>query len=300
MPLTHFPNGIASFGMPIVGIGEETMSTGKVFFVHHSGSGRGTVEAPFTTINDALSRCVANRGDIVFVMPGHSEDPLVSIAMDKAGVWVRGLGWGNDRPTVTFGALAACVEMSAASCRISNIIFDLGVVAATVTNCFNITAAGVIVEKNEIKPHATSQFTNFLTATDVEDVTIRNNRFRSLETAGSTSGLVVDGCDHLQIIGNEVSGHFGEMALDNTTPASCDEILRATIVGNIFINYSSTAGDLVVELDANATGVMAYNGLSGGLAFASNVDYGNMLMIQNYLVDAVDVTAIVSPTTPAS
>lgn len=306
MPLTAFPHGVSSFGMPVLGMGEETITTGNVFFVdsgatNASDGNTGTAPTvPFATIDAAIGACTANNGDIIFVMPGHDEDPTTSITMDVAGVWIRGLGWGNSRPTVTFGAAAATVAMSAASCRISNIIFDLGTVAATVTDCFTITADGCIVESCEIKPHATSQFTNFLTATDAANVVIRNNVFRSIETASSTSGIVVDGCDDLLCYNNIVYGHFTEHAFDNTTPASVVEVLRAIMVGNLIHNASTTAGDLCVEMDAAATGFMAWNGLSGSLALASNVDFGNMLMIENYLTDAVDVHAVVIPTTAAA
>lgn len=307
MGLTAFPNGVSSFGMPMVGIGEETMTTGNVFFVD-SGSGQAADDAshgsnptqPFATIDYAISQCTANNGDIIFVMPGHDENPTTSITMDVAGVWIRGLGWGDSRPTITFGAAGATVAMSAAGCRISNIIFDLGTVAATVTDCFNITADACIVENCQIKPHATSQFTNFLTATDAQYVVIRNNVFQGLHTASGTSGVVVDGCDDLILTNNIIMGHFTEHALDNTTPASVDEILRAVIIGNVIHNDSSTAGDMTVEMDAAATGMMARNYLSGSLALASNVDFGNLRMIENYLTDAVDVTAVVIPTTAAA
>jgi len=306
MGLTAFPKGVSSFGMPVLGSGDETLTTGNVFFVDS-----GHVEAsdanaatdpskPAATIDGCIAKCTASNGDIIFVMPGHDENPTSSITMDVAGVWVRGIGWGDSRPRVTFGALAATVAMSAAGCRISNIVFDLGTVAATVTNCFNITADGCIVEKCQIEPHATSQFTNFLTATDAEHVVIRDNVFQGLHTASGTSGVVVDGCDDLRIERNIIMGHFTEHALDNTTPASVDEILRAVIVGNVIHNDSSTAGDFCVELDAAATGIMVNNALSGSLALASNVDFGNMRMIENYLTDAVDVHAVVMPTTAAA
>lgn len=295
-----FPNSAFSYGL-----GDE-YSTGTVFFVDSGATGASdgntglSPKAPLATIDAAIGLCTANNGDIVMVMPGHDENPIASIAMDVAGVWVRGLGWGNSRPTVTFGATAAEVAMSAASCRLSGIRFDLGTVAATVTNAINITADSCIVENCETVMHATSQFTNHLTATDAQFVVIRDNSFRALHTASSTSGIVVDGCDDLTLTGNIVMGHFGEMALDNTTPASADEILRAYIAYNTFHNDSSTAGDLVVELDANATGIMFRNALSGGLALAANVDYGNCRMIENYLTDAADVKAIVSPITAAA
>ncbi len=117
-----------------------------------------------------------------------------------------------------------------------------------------------------------------------------------MHTAGSTSGIVVDGCDDLIMTGNIVSGHFGEHALDNTTPASADEILRAYIADNVFKNDSTTAGDLAVELDDAATGVFARNMLSGGLATtAANYDIGNMSSLESYIVDdaGVDVHGIV-------
>lgn len=274
---------------------------GSIFYVD-SATGSDTANPgtsptnALATIDAAIGKCTASKGDVIYVLQGHDENPTASITMDVAGVTIIGLGEGDTRPIVTFGALAAAVDMSAAGCRFSNIRFDLGTVAATVTNCFNITAAGCIVDNCETIPHATSQFTNFLTATDVERVKIYNNKFHGLEAASGTSGIVVDGCDDIEIVGNDVQGHFTEHALDNTTPASCDEILRAYIAYNTIRNASVTAGDLAVELDAAATGFFYKNMLSGGLATtAANYDIGNMASMESYIVDdaGVDVHGIV-------
>lgn len=302
MGLTHFPHGVSSFGMPMIGAGgDNDLTLGNVFFVdsghvHAADGNAGTSpDRPMATIDAAIGRCTANNGDVILVAPGHSEDPTTSIALDVAGVWVRGLGWGADRPRITFGAAAATLAMSAAGCRISNLVFDLGAVAATVTNAITVTADNCSVENCECEPHATSQFTNFLTATDAQFVKIIGNRFRGLHTASGTSGIVVDGCDDLIIVGNIVTGHFTEHALDNTTPASADEILRAYIADNIFHNYSTTAGDLAVQLDAAATGEFVRNMLVGGLATtAANFDIGNMASMESYVADdqGIDVHGI--------
>lgn len=301
MPITPYPQGLSSFGIPLIGSGP-ILTTGNVFFVDSGASLAADVTAnglgpltPFATLDYAIGRTTANNGDVIFVMPGHSEDPIVSITMDVAGVWVYGLGWGADRPTITFGLAAATLAMTAASCRVSNLRFDLGTVAATVTNAINITAGSCVVDGCETVMHATSQFTNHITCTDAQWVGLYNNRFQTLHTASSTSGIVVDGCDDLIIVGNIVSGHFTEHALDNTTPASVDEILRAYIADNVFKNDSVTAGDLAVQLDAAATGVFARNMLSGGLATtAANFDIGNMSSLESYVVDdfGVDVHGI--------
>lgn len=290
-----FPNSAFSYGLG------DVYTTGDVFFVDsgHTSASDGQTgrnrNAPMATIDAAIGRCAANNGDIVMVMPGHDENPITSIALDVAGVWVRGLGWGASRPTITFGLLGAEFAMSAASCRVSGLRFDLGTVAATVTNAINVTAGSCVVKDCETVMHATSQFTNHITCTDAQWVGLYDNKFRSLHTASSTSGIVADGCDDMEIVGNIVSGHFTEMALDNTTPASADEILRAYIADNVFKNDSTTAGDLAVELDTAATGMFARNMLSGGLATtAANFDIGNMSSLESYIVDdfGVDVHGI--------
>jgi len=291
-----FPNSAFSYGLG------DVYTTGDVFFVDsgHTSASDGQTgrnrNAPMATIDAAIGQCAANNGDIVMVMPGHDENPITSIALDVAGVWVRGLGWGASRPTITFGLLGAEFAMSAASCRVSGLRFDLGTVAATVTNAINVTAGSCIVKGCETVMHATSQFTNHITCTDAQWVGLYDNKFRSLHTASSTSGIVADGCDDMEIVGNIVSGHFTEHALDNTTPAAVDEILRAFIADNAFKNDSTTAGDLAVQLDAAATGIFARNMLSGGLATtAANFDIGNMSSLESYIVDdaGVDVHGIV-------
>jgi len=287
--------------------GAGMLTFGDIYYVHSvtgsdtANSGTSPDDA-LATIDTAIGKCTADNGDVILVLPGHDENPTASITMDVAGVSVIGLGVGSKRPTVTFGALGATVAMSAAGCRLSNIRFDLGTVATTVTNAINITADGCQVDNCETIVHATSQFTNHLTATDAAHVKIYNNKFHSLEAASSTSGIVLDGCDDIEVVGNDVQGHFGEHALDNTTPASCDEILRGYIAFNTFRNASTTAGDLAVELDDNATGFFYKNMLSGGLAtIAANFNIGNMASMESYIVDdsGIDVSGVIL-STPAA
>ena len=272
-------------------------TSGRVFFVSSTGNsdtgGRASdgntgrdPNVPMATIDAAIARCRANKGDMIVVMPGHAETVGASgITMDVAGVWIYGLGTGASRHTITFNATGSTLAMSAASTRSTNLRFALGI--DNVVSAITITGANTIVEDCETVIHATLQFVTLLTATDAQYVVIRNNRFRGLHTASGTSGVVVDGCDDLQIIGNQISGHFTEHALDNTTPGSVDEILRATIADNFIRNDSTTAGDKAVDLDANATGMFSNNMLSGGLATtAANFSIGKMGSLESYVVDS--------------
>lgn len=294
-------------GIPILA---PDYTTGNVFFVGSGHSGAtdsggwgGHPHQPFATIDYAIGQCTANNGDIIYVMPGHDENPTTSITADVAGISIIGLGNGSDRPTITFGALAATLAISAASVTVKTLRFDLGAVADTITNAINITGDSAHVEGCETVVHATSQFTNHLTTTDAQFVKIIGNKFHSLHTESSTSGVVLDGCDDIEVIGNQIMGHFTEHALDNTTPGSVDEVLRARIVGNFIMNNSVTGGDMAVDMDDSATGWFTDNRISGGLAtVAANIDVGNMASIENYVVDdfGVDVHGIVFPATAAT
>ena len=297
MPLSNYPNGFSQ-GVNIRGVPVLNTYGGNVFWVDSNGGSngnKGTFDRPFATIDYSIGRCTASNGDIVMAKPGHAETLAADIAMDVIGVWVYGLGWGTLRPTITVGAFDGTVAMSAANCALSNIRFVLEDTDDTVASAVTITADGCIVEGCETVVHATAQFTTHLTATDAQFVELRGNKFRSLHTASSTSGVVVDGCDDLVMVGNLIDGHFTEHALDNTTPASADEILRAYIAGNTIQNRSTTAGDLVVELDAAATGQFVGNMLVGGLAtIAANFDIGNMASMESYIADdeGIDVHGI--------
>src|SRR5688572_29807952 len=119
---TNFPGGITSMGMPVLpGV---PPTTGAVYFVHSSGSNgnKGTSsDQPFATIDYAVSRCAANKGDQVIVMPGHTET-TTAIGLDVAGVAVIGLGFGRNRPALTATTAATdLVNVSAASCAMTNI-----------------------------------------------------------------------------------------------------------------------------------------------------------------------------------
>ncbi len=294
---SHYPNGFSG-GVSIRGLPILNTYGGNLFWVD-SGSGSdgndGTEKRPWATIDYAIGRCTASNGDIIMVKAGHAETLAANITMDVIGVQVIGLGHGTLRPTITVGAFDGTVAMTAANSVLANIRFVLEDTDDTVASAITITADGCVVEGCETVVHATAQFTTHLTATDAQFVELRNNIFRSLHTASSTSGIVVDGCDDLIMVGNLIDGHFTEHALDNSTPASADEILRAFIGYNTIQNRSSTAGDLAVDLDAAATGQFVNNWVIGGLATTdANYEVGDMAILESYVSDSsgVDVWGI--------
>ncbi len=134
---TNFPQGFAG-GLSVRGIPLLQSQPGQVFFVGNSpillpqqraGSdgNRGTFLDPFATLNYAVNTaCVAGRGDIVFVMAGHTEtiSNATTLILGKRGVAVIGLGSGNSRPTFTFNtAITATIPVQSSDMSIQNCMF---------------------------------------------------------------------------------------------------------------------------------------------------------------------------------
>lgn len=126
-----FSNQILVRGVPIF-----QSNPGEVFWVDENAShtGRGTFQAPDTTIDNAYNRCVADRGDVVCVKPSHTESGTGTnfVVMDTAGVTIVGLGQGDDQAAMTFATSAdSCyITVSAANnaivgMRFQNLIDDL-------------------------------------------------------------------------------------------------------------------------------------------------------------------------------
>src|SRR3990167_5732659 len=131
MTLTAFPNGISSFGVPIMGSGATLPATTGTYYFVHSGTGAAgndgkSSTTPLATIDQAVNKCTADKNDVVVVMPGHAESIAAAAGIDAdiAGISIVGLGNGENRPVVTFTTAAgADLDVDAANITISGIVF---------------------------------------------------------------------------------------------------------------------------------------------------------------------------------
>jgi hypothetical protein len=148
MSISNFPNGFAN-GLTLRGVPVESTNPGKSFFVNNSSvladggiggsnSNKGTYQQPFKTIDYAIGRCTAGRGDVIYVMPGHVEDVSTAAAgaatvdLDVDGVTIIGLGRGAAQPRFDFTATAGIVTVSADNCAIVNMNFHANVSAVVI------------------------------------------------------------------------------------------------------------------------------------------------------------------------
>lgn len=119
---------------------------GKVFYVDSNGSGSTTSggltpESAFTTLAAAIGACTANKGDIVYLMPGHNEGiGNAQITLDKAGVTIIGLGEGTARPRFDYDHANASIDITASSVVIQNITLLPSVTAVAIGIDINAAA----------------------------------------------------------------------------------------------------------------------------------------------------------------
>jgi hypothetical protein len=146
-------------------------------------------DAPCATWDYAVGLATASNGDVIFLMPGHAENlaGATSVAMDKAGIRVIGLGQGALRPTFTATAAAGCIAISAASCSIENIILT-NTGTFNFSNGFTVTAADAAFKDVAIRD----------SAADSEFVV-------GILTDTNANRLVVDGLDYVGLVGGDAA-----------------------------------------------------------------------------------------------
>lgn len=134
--MANYPNGFAN-GLMVRGMPINLAHPGQVFWVSNStvqlpgqkagsNSNDGSFNAPFATVDYAIGRCTASRGDIIMVKPGHAESlsAASAIVSDIAGVAIVGLGSGTMRPTFTWDTAATATwDVTAANCSFVNLRF---------------------------------------------------------------------------------------------------------------------------------------------------------------------------------
>jgi hypothetical protein len=250
---------------------DQLVTTGNTWYVHNGTGLDGNIGdapvRPFKTLDYAIGKCTASKGDVIYVMPGHTENIAAAgaIAMDVAGINVVGIGRGSLRPTFTLTAAASSVTISAADCMISNCIFTAGF--ADVATCFTVSAKNARIEKCFFNESAVDL--NWLSCilTDAVD--------------NSCDGLQVVGCKRtsidaaalamISILGN-INDLMVEDNFDNQASAanvghfmicSSKVLLSASIQRNVLNltgdNNAQAVGVFQTGSSSTSTGIMAWN-----------------------------------------
>lgn len=303
---SNYPNGFTD-GVTIRGLPLTMAYPGQVFWVDGSSTtpvrgavggqdgGPGTFQRPFATIDYAVGKCVASRGDIIMVKPGHTETVIAAagLALDVAGIAIIGLGSGSLTPKVTLTTAAtADVDVDAADITIHNIHFVSGF--ADIATAIDVNAQNCTIKNCRFTENATDE--NFLVCvegglTTVSSGLVVEDCYVLQPDAANTHFINVPGTPNGDIYrNNTIIGDFGTMAIGGA--GICTYV---TIVDNIIYNAAATV-DACVNLAATATGLVMRNLGAGGAAQANGFTATACAIAENYYgVLAEDLSAILDP-----
>lgn len=196
----------------------------------------------FSSITTALadSNVVADRGDVLLVLPGYTQTVTgaAGISVTKAGLSIIGLGNGAARPTITFStAVAASFNISAANILVQNLRFVTAIDNQTAVH--NVTGADVKFDQCEwtISNGTVGAALGISTAATADRLQVTNCRFVGPATnAGTTCAACIKheaGVDYL-IENNYFAGKMTQAIVNVAT------ILRGSIHNNRFVIGTGT------------------------------------------------------------
>ena len=226
---------------------------------------------PYATIDYAIGKCTASQGDVIFVLPGHTEEIVAATGLvaDVAGVSIIGLGVGNDRPTLTLSTLAAAtISITAASVVFQNFIlvseFTNGITAGITVGA---AAHGVQLLDLEFRETLVTQewLIGISVAAGCDYGIINGLRYFGIPAGGTTSPIYFAGASDWWTIKNFLIYADASGALiDALTAAS----VWMTIGNGVGHNLDTGAG-LTVSVKSDTTGFMhdlRLTGLKEGVA----------------------------------
>jgi hypothetical protein len=279
MSTSNFPNGFKD-ALLLRQSPAPQPEAGKVFWVSNattlqpgqrggSDGNRGTYDSPFSTLAYAISQCVANRGDYIYIKPGHAESVASATALpfNVAGVTIIGLGSGTKRPTFTFTtANTATIPVSADNITVRGILFVGNFLS--IASCFTVAAAADFwIDGCEFRD--TSAILGFLsivtTTVSVNSDGLRytNNRRKSDATTSSGPDIVIANTISRVTVNYNKSIHT---VANNNTAALIEHgalvVTDLECVGNLVysVNTDTATGAILVKTTATTgSGMIMHN-----------------------------------------
>lgn len=248
---SNYPNGFREV-LTLRGVPVLQSHPGKVYWVSNnttnlmtgekagSNGNDGSFWAPWSTLDYAVGRCAAGKGDIIMIKPGHAEtvSSAGAIALDVAGIAIYGLGQGASRPTFTFDtATTAAITVSANNISIQNCIFTANF--ADIVTVFTLTTAKYFtLERCYFK--ATAADKNFLhvidtnaTTADADGLYVANCKWIEPDAATLAFALV-DGTNDDWYFGHNYLNLGGTTGAAMGFTVATGKVLTNTIVEDNF------------------------------------------------------------------
>lgn len=268
MPLTNYPQGVSSFGIPLIGSGP-LLTKGQVFWVDsaHPNASDGHIESsperPLRTIQAAVSRCVANNGDTILVAPTHVETVVSTggLSLSVPGISVIGIPAGSRKPQISVGSVtSARVTVPAANVLLQNFLLTGDIDALTIV--LSVSGADFTLLDCEYRD-VTGECGTFLQTTGgANRMLVDRFVYRGATTAGTARGLGIVGATDVTIRNFHITGNFSIAAINITSTATT----RLRVENGFIHNFNSSDGCITDTI----TGSTGWIGPNLSLSLADN------------------------------
>jgi hypothetical protein len=278
------------------------LSAGGRFFVSSvtglSGNDGLSFSSPKATLAQAIALCTANKGDVIYLMPGHAESlsGAAALNINVAGVSIVGLGNGSLRPTFTWHTTDAVVTISANNVLVQNIFTAVDI--DEVVSMFLVTGTNCTLERVDFGALGTSaQAIQWLLTTAAADfLTIKNSLHRQLTAAGSAQKWIqLVGTFLTRIVDNTfqivANASTSSQLIAGTTAVVYCEISRNNI---LWIGATITT---VVNLVTTSTGIICDNRCGSGTSVATAAAFTGdaCFMFNNLWADTAAASGLLAP-----
>ena len=251
----------------------------------------GTYQKPFSTLDFAVGRCTANRGDVIYLKPGHTETigAAAAVDLDVAGITVIGLGTGTDQARLDFTATAGTVEVNADNISIYNVNFHANISAVVIGLSILTLATDTIVKgcTFDVETTTTDEFLISVNLGVGCDRTILDDNIIDMGLGGAAHAIklvgATAGCD---IKNNRIVGDYSVANIGGITTLSTEVYIE----DNLLIQ-GGTGGlnaVAVISMLTGTTGVVRNNDIVCDVAtFALQTVADAMSFINNQRTDDV-------------
>ncbi len=266
--------------------------------VDDTGHGRDP-DAPYATLAYAAALRAANlgpaanKGDVIYLMPGHVEtiDAAGDVTVAVAGLTIRGLGNGSIQACIQFTTdNAADLNVNAANVTFEHVWFlanFLHIVAAIDVNACDcsfvdcrFSEAGANLNALIWIQDALANASDRITIDRCHAICLEADNTHFVNMSGTGIGHRVTRCDLI--------GDWSTMAV-----GGAGAVTSVYIADNSIYNFSNTV-DACINLAAG-TGIVHRNLAGGTAAQANGFSCPTCAMAQNYYTDIGDVSAILDP-----
>lgn len=214
-------------------------------------------QSPFATLDYAIGQCVAGRGDTIFVLPGHAETVAGTIAADVAGVRIRGLGVGQNRPTLTFDTTTDVLAVSVANVEIAGLIFVCNVASLVAFITLAAGADGAWIHQNLFREGSATGLSMIEFTGAADDVVIEDNAFYAPTAGNYDEAILIASTPTRGVIRrNVIYGDWDEGGINN---AAGNVATLFNIAENHVTNLLTNVP--AINLDSAVTGQLVNNRL---------------------------------------